>query len=119
MPFLRGESVGDPHDALFWRWRSQGAVRAGHWKLILLGDQRYLFDLDSPEGETKNRAADFPEVTAGLEKRLLAWDAGLLPPHLPRRLHPQDRQFYDTNLGSNPPPHPGATLPAREPAAKE
>ena len=49
-PLLLGEKAGNPHDALFWRWRSQAAIRADHWKLILLGkDERYLFDMDVPE----------------------------------------------------------------------
>lgn len=75
MPFLLGEKKGNPHDALFWRWRSQAAVRADHWKLILLGKgERYLFDLDSPEGETKNRLADFPDIAADLDKKLMAWN---------------------------------------------
>jgi arylsulfatase A-like enzyme len=111
VPYLRGEAAGDPHEALFWRWRSQGAVRAGRWKLILLGDQRFLFDLDSPEGERRNRLTEFPAVAAELEKKLLAWDATLPPPHLPRALNAQDKMFYETNLGDDPPPHPVAPVP--------
>ncbi len=26
LPFLTGENKAAPHDALFWRWRSQAAV---------------------------------------------------------------------------------------------
>ncbi len=99
MPFLLGEKKGNPHDALFWRWRSQAAVRADHWKLILLGrDERYLFDLDSPEGETKNRLAEFPDIAADLDKKLMAWNASLPPPGLPRDLVDQDQMFYDDHV---------------------
>ena len=99
MPFLRGEKKGSPHHALFWRWRSQAAVRADRWKLILLGkDERYLFDLDSPEGETKNRIADFPDIAADLNKKLMAWNATLPPPGLPRDLVDQDQIFYDAHV---------------------
>ena len=99
MPFLGGEKKGNPHEALFWRWRSQAAVRADHWKLILLGkDERYLFDLDSPEGETKNRIADFPKIAADLDKKLMAWNATLPPPGLPRDIVDQDQMFYDDHV---------------------
>jgi hypothetical protein len=99
MPYLLGEKTGNPHEALFWRWRSQAAVRADHWKYILLGkDERYLFDLDSPEGETKNRLADFPDVAADLDKKLMAWNAQLPPPGLPRDIVDQDQMFYDAHV---------------------
>jgi arylsulfatase A-like enzyme len=99
LPYMLGVKTGNPHDALFWRWRSQAAVRADHWKLILLGkDERYLFDLDSPEGETKNRIADFPEIAAELDKKLMAWNATLPPPGLPRDIVDQDQIFYDDHV---------------------
>jgi arylsulfatase A-like enzyme len=99
LPFLTGERTGAPHDALYWRWRSQAAVRTARWKLIRLGpDQRFLFDLESPEGEARNRIADEPAVAADLERRLLAWDATLAPPGLPRAAHPQDEVFFDAHV---------------------
>jgi hypothetical protein len=102
MPYLLGKKAGNPHDALFWRWRSQAAVRADHWKLILLGpEERYLFDLDSPESETKNRIADFPHLAADLEKKLLAWNAALPPPGLPRELNAQDQLFFDVHVNKS------------------
>jgi uncharacterized sulfatase len=101
IPFLTGEKSGNPHDALFWRWRSQAAICADHWKLILLGkDARYLFDLDRPDGqsETTNLIARFPEVAADLEKKLMAWNATLPPPGLPRELNGQDKFFFDAHV---------------------
>ena len=99
MPYMLGEKKGNPHDALFWRWRSQAAVRADHWKLILLGkDERYLFDMDSPEGETKNRIAEYPDIAAELDKKLMAWNATLPPPGLPRDIVDQDQMFYDDHV---------------------
>jgi arylsulfatase A-like enzyme len=101
MPFLLGEKTGDPHKALYWRWRSQAAIRADHWKLLLLGDQeRYLFDLNAADGtsETVNLIEKFPEVAADLEKRLLAWDATLKIPGLPKTVVSQDQDFIDTHV---------------------
>ncbi len=99
MPFLLGEKSGDPHDALYWRWRSQAAIRADHWKLILLGNhERYLFDLNSPDGtsETVNLIQKFPDVASDLEKRLIAWDKTLKTPGLPTAVVGQDQIFFDT-----------------------
>ncbi len=98
MPFLLGERSGPPHGALFWRWRSQAAVLDGHWKLILLGSQRYLFDLDSPEGETSNRLGEHPQIAAGLEAKLMVWNATLPPPTLPRDVNAQDQLFFDAHV---------------------
>jgi len=101
LPFLLGEKKGDPHQALYWRWRSQAAIRADHWKLLRLGDrERYLFDLDAPDGqsETVNLIAKYPEVAADLEKRLIAWDSTLRTPGLPRAVVPQDQVFVDTHI---------------------
>jgi len=101
LPFLLGEKKGDPHQSLYWRWRSQAAILADHWKLLRLGDQeRYLFDLNAPDGqsETVNLIAKYPEVAADLEKRLIAWDATLKTPGLPRAVVAQDQIFVDTHI---------------------
>jgi hypothetical protein len=119
-PFFLYLAYFTPHDALFWRWRSQAAVRADHWKLILLGrNECFLFDLDSPEGETKNRIADFPAIAAKLDQQLMVWNATLPPPGLPRDLVGQDQRFFDDHVnktGSAATRRPGngtrATLPA-------
>ncbi len=109
MPFLLGQKAGAPHDALYWRWRSQAAVRTSHWKLIFLGPkERFLFNLDSPEGEVRNRLGEFPAVAAELEAKLRAWDATLPPPHLPREANAQDELFFDAHVRKT-----GATVTKR------
>ena len=47
LPYLRGESAGDPHENLFWRHRHGGwAIRSGDMKLVRDVDgQEYLYDL--------------------------------------------------------------------------
>ena len=103
LPFLLGEKSGNPHDALYWRWRSQAAIRADHWKLILLGkDEKFLFDLNAPEGESElaknNLISKFPDIAANLEEKLIAWDATLQPPGLPSTVVDQDQMFYDSHV---------------------
>lgn len=34
LPFLTGKSKGSPHDALYWRFGGQLAIRKGDWKLV-------------------------------------------------------------------------------------
>ncbi len=101
VPFLRGERRGVPHEHLFWRWRSQAAVRSGPWKLVFLApDRQWLFDLSSPEGERRDRAAEHPERVRAMRARLEAWCAGLAPPGFPAELHPQDAKFFADHLGA-------------------
>lgn len=103
LPFLLGKKQGNPHEALFWRWRSQAAIRTDHWKLILLGkDEKFLFDLSGPEGQTElaknNLLTKFPDVAAELERKLMTWNATLPPPGLPRDVVDQDQMFYDAHV---------------------
>jgi len=70
-------------DALYWHYphyanqggRPGGAIRAGKWKLIEYYDdgRRELFDLGASVGESRNLAAEKPEVVAELAKKLDAW----------------------------------------------
>ena len=55
LPALKGEAVGPPHDALFWRLGEQSAIRQGDWKLV-----RYDAALDTPGV----RSVGKPQVTA-------------------------------------------------------
>jgi arylsulfatase A-like enzyme len=101
VPYLLGEKKSDPHEALYWRWRSQAAVREGKWKLVLFGtDHRLLFDLESPEGEKQNVLAKHPEVADRLQKKLEKWATTLTPPGLPKETVPADRRFFDDHLRS-------------------
>ncbi len=110
VPYLTGEKSGNPHDALFWRWRSQAAVLDGRWKLVLLGTQRFLFDTHAPEGETRNLLSQHPDIAERLWAKLHAWDATLLTPGLPTEVNAQDQLFFDAHVhkkvGVNPSKRP-------------
>ncbi|MDZ4851071.1 MAG: sulfatase-like hydrolase/transferase [Pirellulaceae bacterium] len=103
IPFVLGEKTEDPHDALYWRWRSQAAIRMNHWKYVRVGpDDRYLFDLNEPDGQCElaknNLIEKYPDVVADMEKRLMAWNATLPTPGLPRVANAQDEMFYDAHV---------------------
>jgi len=99
IPFLQGTRQDPPHEALFWRWRSQAAVLEMPWKLIRLGaDERYLFDVTRPEGELANRIADHPEVAARLEAKLQTWSDTLQTAGLPTEVNDQDAMFFAAHV---------------------
>jgi len=82
LPYLKGEIKTPPHDALYWRWIAQSAIREGNWKLLRGGDREYLYDLGTDLEEKHNLAAQHPDIAARLRAKLTAWSAGLNPPGL-------------------------------------
>jgi uncharacterized sulfatase len=101
LPFLTGENKAAPHDALYWRWRSQAAVLEFPWKLIRLGDhERYLFDVTQPDGElaANNRLVEHPEIAARLESKLKTWSASLKPPGPAEPNNEQDNMFFAAHV---------------------
>ena len=81
-PFLRGETAGSPHEALFWRqanevpYRTQFAVRTGSAKLVKDSEEgeAQLFDLERDPGETRNLMDGDPETAARLAEHWNAWN---------------------------------------------
>ena len=90
LPHLIGEKTDAPHPALAWRFGPQKAIRRGKWKLVDFRDFEaktqsgwQLFDLDSDIGETKNLAAEKPELLAELSKAWDDWNAKNIAPLWP------------------------------------
>lgn len=93
-PFLDGARGGTPHEALYWRFGEQMAIRAGPYKLVRydsnadtrLGGRTQpvtemkLYHLGRDPGETNDLAAIEPERFAELRARWEAWNATLMPP---------------------------------------
>jgi arylsulfatase A-like enzyme len=82
IPYLKGEIKTPPHDALYWRWAAQSAIREGNWKLLRGGPREYLYDLGTDLEEKHNLAAKHPEIANRLRAKLTAWCAELEPPGL-------------------------------------
>ncbi len=80
LPHLTGENKAPPHDALYWRWMAQSAVRVGNWKLLRGGEREYLYDLAADREEKHNLAAKYPEIATRLRTRLKTWADTLNPP---------------------------------------
>jgi arylsulfatase A-like enzyme len=95
LPLLRGDGKLD-RDALYWHYphypnqgaRPGGAVRThdatGDWKLVEYyeNDRRELFDLTKDPRESRNVAAEHPDLVEQLAKQLDAWrkETGALMP---------------------------------------
>jgi arylsulfatase A-like enzyme len=84
LPFLTGEKGTAPHDTLFWRSGGPGgnnAVRRGNWKLVRLGKaEPELYDLAADIGESKNVAAEHPQVVLELVTAIAEWEKGTIAP---------------------------------------
>jgi arylsulfatase A-like enzyme len=94
LPFLTGEKQGQPHDALYWRFGRQTAIRFGDYKLVRYdanvdnstGNRRQdvtpakLYQLREDLGESKDLAAAMPEKVAELQAKWAAWNAANVRP---------------------------------------
>jgi len=87
LPHLKGEKADVPHEMLAWRFGPQKAIRRGNWKLVDVRDMEaktqsgwQLYDLSSDIGETKNLAAEKPELVAELAKAWDDWNAKNMSP---------------------------------------
>ncbi len=88
LPFLEGRSAADPHEVLFWRWRSEQAVRMGDWKLVRGKENKQwrLIDLTSDVKEEHDLTAQHPDKAKALLARFEQWNATLLPPGPPTKI---------------------------------
>jgi arylsulfatase A-like enzyme len=63
-----------PERTLFWRYKTQKAVRKGPWKLLVQGNQSKLYNLDEDLSEKKNLAGLRSDIVTALEDELAAWE---------------------------------------------
>jgi arylsulfatase A-like enzyme len=79
LPFLTGKTQKPPHEALFWRYGPQMAVRAGDWKLTKAIDRNVrppvmktgLYQVAKDAGEQNDLAVQHPQKVQELQK---LWD---------------------------------------------
>lgn len=82
LPLLEGKTDQPPHDALFWRFGVQYAVRQGDWKLVKpsIHAAPRLFNVAADPGEKTDLAAQQPERVKQLQALWDAWNARNEPP---------------------------------------
>jgi len=98
LPLLR-DPAAPGHDAAFFEWNGQTAVRAGRWKLVRNGfidqhlarqnraagdDALFLSDMERDPGERNNLRRQHPDIVNDLVRRLDAWQAEIRPAAAPR-----------------------------------
>ncbi len=98
VPYLTGKKKGAPHEALYWRWSGQSAVRKGKWKLLTGGGRRYLFDLEADVEEKHNLITQQPERAKELHSELLSWSQNLKPPGLGKNISKVAHTYFDWYL---------------------
>lgn len=109
LPFLNGETTGDPHEFLCWQQRQwarpnqrdpggkmrtlhQFAIRSGPWKAVRndqpvtsVDDETVprrpweLYDVTRDPGELQDLATEFPGITERLAMQFEQWQAGMHP----------------------------------------
>ncbi|RYD49289.1 MAG: sulfatase [Verrucomicrobiaceae bacterium] len=91
LPYLKGEKTEAPHDALYWRFGQQLAIRKGDWKLVKgpVGNSprgtatvegAQLYNLAEDIGETTDLAAKNPEKVKELADQWNKWNGELVAP---------------------------------------
>ncbi len=83
MPFLNGTTKTVPHARLFWRMDGGEAfaVREGQWKwLRTYANAPQLYDLAADPGESRDLAAQRPEIAQRLAAASAEWNRGLVAP---------------------------------------
>jgi arylsulfatase A-like enzyme len=77
LPYLEGKNTGKPHDALFWRFGPQWAIRQGDWKLVTSrvdNNEPRLINLADDIAEANDLKAKHPDKVAELTAAWKKWD---------------------------------------------
>ena len=93
LPFLSGVKTGAPHEALYWRFGEQMAIRKGDFKLVRYDTNAdtntgakqpvttaKLYNLKEDLGETKDLASAMPEKVKELQTLWDVWNVTLAKP---------------------------------------
>ncbi len=83
MPYLSGKNKGQPHEALYWRFGQQWAIRKGDWKLVasrIDNNQPRLINLKDDLAEANDLSAVQPGKLAELKADYDRWNADNIAP---------------------------------------
>lgn len=93
LPYFAGATKAAPHDALYWRFGAQMAIRQGDWKLVRYDGNAdtntgkaqpvssvKLYDLAKDIHEDKDLAAEQPEKVKELQARWDEWNRSNIKP---------------------------------------
>ncbi len=81
LPFVEGANKAAPHDLLYWRFGDQLAARKGGWKMVRYDKTgTHLYNLKDDIGESKNLAAQHPDVLRDIQESWTRWDRDNVAP---------------------------------------
>jgi uncharacterized sulfatase len=88
LPFVNGEAVGAPHDALFWRSGASQTALVDGWKLNVSDPpgRKWLFDMNADPTEQHDLSAERPRKLAQLTAALAAHNAEQVAPLWPSQV---------------------------------
>lgn len=73
VPVLEGDSTYE-RNITYWEHEGGRAIRKGNWRLVSLKNANWqLFDMSSDQSETRNVAAEYPDVVKELKTLWNAW----------------------------------------------
>jgi uncharacterized sulfatase len=98
MPYLTGENQQAPHEALYWRWSGQLAIRKGKWKYLALEEREYLFNLEQDISESKNLLPENKKLAAALRADWDSWSQTLNPPGVTDGSRAAGQNYFDWYL---------------------
>jgi arylsulfatase A-like enzyme len=77
LPCMEAKTKAAPHEALYWRFGVQYAIRQGDWKLVKphIDSPPLLFNLIQDPGEQTDLAASQPGKAKQLQQLWDAWNA--------------------------------------------
>jgi len=58
---------------MFWRFKNQQAIRKGPWKLLVDGEEQYLYNLDTDPEEMHDVGEMHPDLVDSLSNLLMDW----------------------------------------------
>ncbi|MEK7405855.1 MAG: sulfatase-like hydrolase/transferase [Acidobacteriota bacterium] len=89
LPYVTGQKQGSPHQALYWRFGPQSAIRKGDWKTLRLPDgAAQLYNLAEDVGESRDLATTQPARLKELQTDYDAWNRQLAAPRWSRNDRP-------------------------------
>ncbi|MFM8904022.1 MAG: sulfatase, partial [Verrucomicrobiota bacterium] len=121
LPHLTGENKTAPHDALFWRFSEQMAIRLGDWKLVRYDTNAdtnvgagkrqpvspaRLYNLATDIHEDKDLAAEMPAKAKELQDVWDEWNKSNIKP------------LWGTGSEDNDGPEPGVAKKRKKKTAK-
>jgi len=86
LPYVTGANSARPHEAMYWRYGDQWAVRQGDFKLVVSrggSGQPELYNLALDRAESKDLASTQPEKVKQLLALYAVWNAEQAEPSAP------------------------------------